>query len=91
MRHHPRHQKPPVKLKESKQSLPLTEHPKIHHGHDHGTHLGLLALPEGCEHSPHVLHDFEEVRVCARLERDDQEEGKPHRADEENHLLDEKT
>lgn len=88
MKHHPRHQKPPAKLKEPKQSLPLREHPKIHHGHDH---LGLLSLPEGCGRSPHVLQDFEEVRVCAGLERDDKEEGEPHRADEENHLLDEKT
>lgn len=42
-------------------------------------------------HSPHVTDDFKEVRVRARLKRDDNEEGEPHRADEENHLLDEET
>ena len=51
--------------------------------------MGLPSLPEGCECSPHVLNDFEEVRICPGLEWDDEEEGKPHRADEENHLLDE--
>lgn len=52
---------------------------------------GLPSLPKGCERSPHVLNHSEEVRICAGLERDDEEEGKPHRADEENHLLDEET
>lgn len=41
----------------------------------------------GC--SPHVLHQPEEVRAGARLQRDDDEEGEGSRADEENHLLDE--
>lgn len=31
------------------------------------------------------------MRVHAGLKRDDDEKGKPHRADEENHLLDEET
>uniref|UniRef100_A0A8B9B7W9 Immunoglobulin superfamily containing leucine rich repeat n=1 Tax=Anser brachyrhynchus TaxID=132585 RepID=A0A8B9B7W9_9AVES len=68
--------------KKKKRDNPLSKHPKTHHS----TQQGHPCTPG---RSPHVLHEPEEVRACARLERDDDEEGESSRADEENHLLDE--